>query len=519
MSNTPTDEPKGTAAEVAVEQQSNGSRASQDHASLKRVQRPWYRTLQAYVWDDPDKSKEEKRFLRKLDFFLLVAACYGYFCKNLDQANVNNAYVSGMKERLNMHGSELTYLSNMFTAGYVVGQIPAVILVSRVRPSYLVSTLEIGWAIVTFCCSAVKTTQQLYALRFLLGLCEAAYFPVMVYIIGSWYTKEERAKRMVLFYCTATFSAMFSGYLQAAAYANLDGVLGREGWQWLFIICGIISLPSGLLGYVMFPDFPENTHAFYLNKDEIAFARQRLHQAGFKPLGASAWDRKKIFRIASQWQFYVLPIGYFFIQASLPSQQPTFQLYLKSAGYSVKNVNVLPTAQYAIGGVTQIVAGMLSDSPLLKGRRWQAMTVMQAVTIFCTIVQAIWDVPHGLKMTAYFLSYSAAGVPGIYFSWFPELMPHDHEMRGFMTAWTNTFSFINGVWYSIAVWRTVEGPNFRAGFIAASCFGVGVILISLLLNYLEIHHVRKQLLPPPEDQGEDGEARIEPQVLVSAQAG
>jgi len=54
------------------------------------------RTIQRYVWDDPDKPKEEKQFLLKLDIFLLTAACLGYFSKNLDQTNIQNAYVSGV---------------------------------------------------------------------------------------------------------------------------------------------------------------------------------------------------------------------------------------------------------------------------------------------------------------------------------------------------------------------------------------------------------------------------------------
>ena len=55
------------------------------------------RIIERYAWDDPDKSAEEKWFLRKLDTFLLVASCLGYFSKNLDQANINNAYVSGVR--------------------------------------------------------------------------------------------------------------------------------------------------------------------------------------------------------------------------------------------------------------------------------------------------------------------------------------------------------------------------------------------------------------------------------------
>lgn len=55
------------------------------------------RNIQRYVWDDPDKPSEEKWFLLKLDTFLLVASCLGYFSKNLDQANIGNAYVSGVR--------------------------------------------------------------------------------------------------------------------------------------------------------------------------------------------------------------------------------------------------------------------------------------------------------------------------------------------------------------------------------------------------------------------------------------
>lgn len=55
------------------------------------------RKVQRYIWDDPDKPKEERWFLLKLDIFLLTASCLGYFSKNLDQANISNAYVSGVR--------------------------------------------------------------------------------------------------------------------------------------------------------------------------------------------------------------------------------------------------------------------------------------------------------------------------------------------------------------------------------------------------------------------------------------
>lgn len=176
-----------------------GDNPSRERTGVLGTIRRYRRTTQRYVWDDPDKPRGEKWFLFKLDCFLLTISCLGYFSKNLDQANISNAYVSGMKEALNMHGNELTYAGNVFTAGYVLGQIPAVILATRVRPSLFIPTVEILWSIMTFCSSAVKTAPQLYAVRFFVGLCESAYFPTVVYMVGSWYTKTERGKRLAIF--------------------------------------------------------------------------------------------------------------------------------------------------------------------------------------------------------------------------------------------------------------------------------------------------------------------------------
>jgi sugar phosphate permease len=133
---------------------------------------------------------------------------------------------------------------------------------------------------------------------------------------------------------------MFSGYLQAGAYSGLDGKLGRQGWQWLFIVCGVISLPIAFLGYFFIPDFPETTRAFYITKEEAENRRKSLLKDGQKPLGAQPWDRKKFFRIAKQWQFWVLPLGYFLVQGSFTSQQPAYALWLKATGHSVSNFSL-----------------------------------------------------------------------------------------------------------------------------------------------------------------------------------
>ena len=132
---------------------------------------------------------------------------------------------------------------------------------------------------------------------------------------------------MTIFYATASLAGMFSGYLQAGAYRGLDGVLGREGWQWLYIICGVISLPVAILGYFPYPDFPETTRAFYITKEEAESAKRRLAADEMNPLGGVGMGSDQdLPRIMAQWQFWILPVGYFLIQANFPIYQPVFTL-------------------------------------------------------------------------------------------------------------------------------------------------------------------------------------------------
>jgi hypothetical protein len=53
----------------------------------------------------------------------------------------------------------------------------------------------------------------------------------MQYIIGSWYRKDELAKRSCIFHTSSGIATMFSGYLMAGVY-NLGGRGGFKGWQW-----------------------------------------------------------------------------------------------------------------------------------------------------------------------------------------------------------------------------------------------------------------------------------------------
>lgn len=327
------------------------------------------RRWQSYVWDSLDKSPEERRFLFKLDLALLTFASLGYFIKYLDQSNINNAFVSGMQTDLKLYKNQLNYMQTIWTCGYIISQIPSNMILTRIRPSVWIPSMEILWTILTFSLSRCNTAKQIYIVRFFVGLAEGAFYPGMQYVIGSWYRKDELAKRSCIFHTSSAIATMFSGYLMASVY-HLDGVGGYRGWQWLFLVDGIISLPIAIAGFWMLPDTPETTRAPYLTVEERAFARKRMQLEGRKD--RAPYTQAKFKKIFTSWHIYALTLLYICFNNGNSGAAPVFAQYLKdskSPKYAIWQINVYPTTTYAVQVVTTLIFAWTSDS-IFKGARW-----------------------------------------------------------------------------------------------------------------------------------------------------
>jgi MFS transporter, ACS family, pantothenate transporter len=234
-------------------------------------------------------------------------ATYGYFVRLLDSSNITNAYVSGMKEDLNFQGNEYNLLTTFFTCGYLVGQIPSQLLLTRIRPSWYLPTVELIWSCLTFTFAAVQDVRHVFAIRFLVGLFESGFAVGVITLMGSWYTPRELAKRIAIFYSASYAAQMFSGYLQAGIYRGMDDHLGMAGWRWLFIFCGVISLPGAFFGYYAIPDTPYNSRARWLTEEQKMKFRLRVETLDRRGPVRLSWAKMR--KIFTGWRIYIMTLA------------------------------------------------------------------------------------------------------------------------------------------------------------------------------------------------------------------
>uniref|UniRef100_A0A8H7N302 Major facilitator superfamily (MFS) profile domain-containing protein n=1 Tax=Bionectria ochroleuca TaxID=29856 RepID=A0A8H7N302_BIOOC len=383
-----------------------------------------------FHWHEPGTSKEEKKLIFKLDWFLLSWSCLMFFVKQLDQNNISNAYVSGMSEELKFGpGNELSWMNTYFSIGTIIGGSFANLIITIVRPRYWLCGCLMTWSIFVLFLYKCNTASQFYALRFFIGLFESAAWPGVMYCIGCWYRKSELSRRSGLFVMSGVLGQMFSGYLQSALYTGMEGRGGLSAWRWLFIFDFIIAIPVVVYGLICFPDTPHTTTAWYLNDWEKQRCRERIEEEGRKPVGKLDWTI--IRRIFGSWQVYAFTLGYSFWTLTCGSYIiQYFTLYLKSTKlYTVPEINNIPTSVGAVNFLFMVTTGYVSDK---IGSRAPVCFAVGSLLTFVYAVLTAWTVPHTLRLAVFILAGCYGCYTPLLAGWTNEACGGDQQKRAFV---------------------------------------------------------------------------------------
>ncbi|KAI9676987.1 MAG: hypothetical protein M1817_006826 [Caeruleum heppii] len=217
---------------------------------------------------NPDFSHiNEKKVLRKMDLRLIPMLALLYLLSFLDRGNIGNAKIEGLVQDLNMTEPQYNWTLTVFFFTYCLFEVPSNLLLKRFRPSIWLPSIMVAWGTVMTLMGIVKDFKGLLIARLFLGVTEAGLFPGVAFFITMWYARHEAQLRQAMFFSAASVAGAFSGLL-AFAISKMDGVGNLEGWRWIFILEGILTVVVAIIAFFTLYDFPDT--AGFLTTEERA---------------------------------------------------------------------------------------------------------------------------------------------------------------------------------------------------------------------------------------------------------
>jgi len=233
-------------------------------------------------------SGVEKRTMRKVMVRIVPFLMVAYFLAYLDRINIGFAALE-MNRDLGLSSTVYGWGAGIFFLAYVAFEIPSNLIMERVGARLWIARIMISWGVVTAATAFVAGPASLLIARFLLGFAEAGFFPGAILYLTYWCPAAYRAKVIASFSISVPLSG-FLGSPVSGALLGLDGRLGLQGWQWLFIAEGLPAMFVGILVLIYLPSRPE--HASWLLPVERSWLAETLSteeaQSGVKA-HASIW--------------------------------------------------------------------------------------------------------------------------------------------------------------------------------------------------------------------------------------
>ncbi|UNI23893.1 hypothetical protein JDV02_009685 [Purpureocillium takamizusanense] len=390
-----------------------------------------------FHWHEPGTTKEEKWLLFKLDLFILTYTCLTFFVKYLDQTNVTNAYISGMKEDLDMRGNELNWLSTYFNIGIIIGSPFTATALTVIHPRFWLPACTVTWSVMVLCMYKATNVKTLYILRFFCGLAESGVLPGAWYIIGSWYRKSEIARRTALFYFSSIGGLMLSGYIQAGLYHNMNNRLGLAAWRWLFILDFVISIPIAVLGFCVCPDEPKSKRIWWMTESERQRCIERLAEEG-RDAEPVRWSWAKFGQLFKCWQLYGFCIAWGTYELNCAvNLQRWMGLWLKSLKenghpkYSIEEINALPTVIGCLQLIWMLLGSFTAD---WLQKTSVVIAALAGVQMIGYIIFCVWPASDSAIMAAFYVSSAYGAIGPLMGSWLNSCSGGDKILRALSSS-------------------------------------------------------------------------------------
>jgi len=437
------------------------------------------------------QEREAARVLRKVDMRLVPLLALLYLVAFIDRSNIGNAKIAGMTEELKMSGMQYNTAVTLFFVPYTLLEVPSNIILKMMRPSHWMAILMFCWGLVMTLMGLTSSYGGLLAGRFFLGVTESGFFPAATFLLTLWYRRFELQRRMAVFYVAASLAGAFSGLL-AYGIEKLDGRSGLSGWQWIFLLEGLIPVALSLFIWKILPDSPET--AKFLTQPERDLLVARLADDSGSGQGrttnADKIGKEQIMAGLSDWKIWAATVVFWGNTVGVYGFTATVPSVIKGLGYTSANAQLLTIPIYVFAAILTIIFAWASD---LTRMRSPYIIAGYSIAVCGFIAQLAIPKPRYPGITYGFL-FPVAG--GLYcpftclVSWIGNsLAPSSKRAVGM--ALLISVGNMGGIMGS-NIYLAREAPKYQTGFSASLAMCCMAILMTLVLRWAYAKENRKR---------------------------
>lgn len=341
----------------------------------------------------------EARTYRKADLRLIPFLFLCYILAYLDRVNVGFAKLQMLKD-LSLSDAAFATGAGIFFIGYFFFEVPSNVLLKKFGARLWIARIMISWGVISACMIFVKGEWSFYALRFLLGLAEAGFFPGIIFYLTLWYPSKLRSTRTAWFVAAIAVSGVIGNPVSGWIMDQLSGAMNLAGWQWLFLAEGI---PSILVGFwVIFYLDSSIEEAKWLTGEEKALLAANLaaedqHKTQHKLI--DAFTSGKVWALCAI--YFTLMIGLYGITFWLPTIVKAFGI----KGYF--KVGLVTAIPYGVAVIGMILLSHHSDKTGERRLHYVLNVTAGAIALILSGVFASQPV-----LAILFLSIGTLGVIG-----------------------------------------------------------------------------------------------------------
>lgn len=197
---------------------------------------------------------DERALVRKIALRIIPLVFVLYVISYLDRANIGYAALE-MNKELALSSEAFGVVSGIFFIGYFLFEVPSNVLMGRFGARVWIARILVTWGFVSVASAFVQTANQLYVLRFLLGVSEAGFFPGIIVYLTYWFRAKELATTVALFTAAIPVSYIIGAPLSTWIMDNIHW-LNWSSWRWMLVLEGIPAVLGGIVCYLCLSDKP-----------------------------------------------------------------------------------------------------------------------------------------------------------------------------------------------------------------------------------------------------------------------